>query len=66
MLAKGEHNGRWWVLETDDVEAVARLVKSGATDRMIAASLNVNKPSHPKMVKALALARKATPTETRP
>lgn len=52
---KGEYKGRWWLLEGEDIEAVAVAVRRGASEREILAFLDVPKANHPKALQSRAL-----------
>lgn len=56
---KGEHKGRFWSLDGDDIEAVADRISRGDSERTLLAFLNVPKANHPKAIKAFELLRDA-------
>lgn len=46
----GNHNGRRWSFDVDDLANVVRQVRAQAPLRVILAGLDVVKPDHPKAV----------------
>lgn len=52
---EGEHKGRWWTLDGEDVAALATEIRRGASERQLLAVLNVPKANHPKALRCRSL-----------